>query len=176
MALAIRDANRFGALTEERLVRLESRLKARLPDDYRQFLLHHNGGRPTWPRFTFEGEGEPQESVLEWFFAVHDEPYEEDEDWNPDRREGLPPHFGQPLEQVFEDFRSEKPRSGVLPIGRDPCANLICLGYAGKRAGRVFFYDHEIGELIPLAASFTAFLRGLTRLPPGNWVPWLIVE
>ena len=32
MATTIRDANRYGPLSEERLVKLESKLKARLPD------------------------------------------------------------------------------------------------------------------------------------------------
>ena len=61
-----------------------------LPDDYRAFLLRYNGGRPTLPRFTFTADGEEQESVLEWFLAVHDQPYEEPDDWDPDTGE-LPP-------------------------------------------------------------------------------------
>src|SRR5689334_6244861 len=119
MAPEIRDANRYGPLTEDRLAQLEARLKARLPDDYRAFLLTHNGGRPALNRFTYELDGEAQESILEWFFAVHDQPYEEPDDWDPEGG-GLPPHFGQPLEEVWADLKSEKPRAGVLPIGRDP--------------------------------------------------------
>ena len=175
MALEIRDANRYGPLTEERLRRLEARLKARLPDDYRAFLLRYNGGRPTLSRFTFTLDGEEQESILEWFFAVHDQPCEEPEDWDP-RSGELPPHFGQPLEEVWKDLRSEKPRAGVLPIGRDPSANLVCLGYAGKRAGQVWFFDHETGSFVRLAGNFTEFLGSLTKLPPGDWAPWLVVE
>jgi hypothetical protein len=113
MALKFLDTNRCGPLTEERLQRLEGRLKARLPDDYRAFLLRHNGGRPTLSRFTFSVDGEEQESIVEWFFAVHDQPYEEPDDWDPDGGE-LPPYFGQPLEDVWADFRSENPRVGVL--------------------------------------------------------------
>src|SRR5262249_27987740 len=124
---------------------------------------------------TFEMDGEEQESVLEWFFAVHDQPYEEDEDWDPRAGEGLPPYFAQPLEAVLKDFRSNLPRAKVLPIGRDTSANLICLRYAGKWAGKVCFFDHDMAVLVPLAGSFAEFLAGLTRLPPGDWVPWLIV-
>src|SRR4051812_7655568 len=144
MVMEIRDANRYGPLTEERLRQLEAKLRGRLPEDYRAFLLRHNGGRPTLSRFTFDVDGEGQESVLEWFFAVHDQPYEEPEDWDPDGG-GLPPYFGQPLEDVWKDLRSERPRAGVLPIGRDPGASLVCLGYAGKRAGQVWLFDHELG-------------------------------
>jgi hypothetical protein len=175
MELEIRDANRFGPLTEERLRRLEEKLKGRLPDDYRAFLLRHNGGRPTLSRFRFEADGGEQESALEWFFAVHDLPYEEPDEWNMDSGE-LPPYFGQPLESVWADFRDEKPRAGVLPIARDPGGNLIGLGYAGKRAGAVWWYDQETESFVRLARSFTEFLSGLTRLPPGDWAPWLVAE
>jgi hypothetical protein len=175
MTTKIRDANRYGPLSEGRLARLETKLKAQLPDDYRSFLLQYNGGRPAPCRFTFEMDGEEQESILEWFFAVHDQPYEEDEDWDPNTSEGLPPYFAQPLEEVHKDLRSELPKAKVLPIGRDPAANLICLGYAGKWSGQVYFFDHEMGMLVPLAGSFSEFLAGLSKLPPGDWMPWLIV-
>ena len=175
MALEIRDANRYGPLTEERLQKLEAKLKGRLPDDYRAFLLRHNGGRPTLSRFTFEADGEAQESVLEWFFAVHDHSYEEPDDWDQDSGE-LPPYFAQPLQDVWADFRSEKPKSGVLPIGRDPGGNLVGLGYTGKRAGAVWWYDHETESFVRLAGSFSEFLSGLSKLPPGDWASWLVVE
>jgi hypothetical protein len=175
MAVTFRDANRYGPLTEERLSQLEARLKGKLPEDYRQFLLRYNGGRPTLSRFTFEVDGEEQERVLEWLFAVHDQPYEEPEDWDPGNGE-LPPYFGQPLEAAWDALRSEKPKAGMLPIGRDPGANLICLGYTGKRAGQIWYYDHDTVSFVRLAGSFTEFLGSLTKLPPGDWVPWLIVD
>ncbi len=175
MATKIRDANRYGPLSEERLAKLESKLKARLPDDYRAFLLQYNGGRPAPCRFTFAVEGEEQESILEWFFALHDQPYEEDEDWEPDASEGLPPYFAQSLEGVRKDCRSELPKAKVLPIGRDPSGNLVCLGYAGKWVGKVYLFDHEMERLVPLAGSFTEFLAGLSKLPSGDWASWVIV-
>jgi hypothetical protein len=180
MALKIRNANQFGRLSEKRLEQLEKRLRGRLPEDYRSFLLRHNGGRPTLSRFTFPLDGEEQETILEWFFAVHDQPYEEPEDWSPDDWDPdsgeLPPYFGQSLEEVWADLRSEKPRAGVLPIGRDPGGSLICLGYAGKRVGKIYYYDHETDSFINLADSFTDFLSCLRKLPPGDWAPWLVVE
>jgi hypothetical protein len=126
-------------------------------------------------RFTVTVEGEEQESILEWFFAVHDQPYEEPEDWDSNSGE-LPPHFGQSLEEVWSDLQSEKPKAGVLPIGRDPGGSLVCLGYAGKRAGQVWYYDHETDSFTRLASSFTEFLSSLTKLPPGDWAPWLVSE
>src|SRR5262249_51649623 len=60
------------------------------PEDYRAFLLQYNGGGPAPCRFTCEMEGEEQESILAWFFAVHDHPDKEDEDWDPNASDGLP--------------------------------------------------------------------------------------
>jgi cell wall assembly regulator SMI1 len=174
MSLEIRDANRYGPLTEERLAKLERKLKCRLPDDYRAFMLANNGGRPTLSCFTV-GE-DTDGSLVEWFFAIHDQPYEEPEDWDPESRE-LPPYFGQPLEGVLKDFRSEHSAKDLLPVARDPGGNLICLGISGKRAGGVWWYDHETETFAKLAESFTAFLAGLTKLPPDDdWHWWLIVE
>jgi hypothetical protein len=80
------------------------------------------------------------------------------------------------LEEVWSEFRSEKPTSGVLPIGRDPGGNLIGLGYADKRVGAVWWYDHEMESFVRLAGTFSELLAGLTKLPPGDWHPWLMVE
>src|SRR5262249_29622620 len=40
------------------------------------------------------------------------------------------------------------------------------LGYAGSKAGRLFFYDHDEEALYPLARSFGRFLAGLTAAAP----------
>lgn len=167
MTLEIRDANRYGPLTEERLSQLEAKLNCRLPDDYRSFLLRYNGGRPNLSRFTLEMDDEEQESIVEWFFAVHDQEYDDPEDWEPDSGV-MPPFFGQPLEEAWEEFESEQPDSGVLPIARDPCGNLIGIGYAGERVGAVWWYDHETESFVRLAGSFSEFMAGLTQTAAGG--------
>ncbi len=162
--VTIRDANHFGPLTEDRLAKLEAKLKTRLPEDYRSFLLQYNGGRPNRQRFLFTGEnynGEEQESILEWFFAVHDQPYDEDAEWEDNGDDDFMPDFAQPLDHVLEEFRSETEEADTLPIGRDPCGNLIALGLSDERAGKVYFYDYEIDLPTQLASSFTEFLEEL---------------
>ncbi len=164
MSVTILDANHFGPLAEDRLAKLEAKLGARLPEDYRAFLLKYNGGRPDRQRFLFTGEnynGEEQESILEWFFAVHDQPYDEDAEWEPSADEEFLPYFAQPLESVLEEFRSESTATDVVPIARDPCGNLITLGLRGDRAGMVYFFDDEIEKPTLLANRFTEFLERL---------------
>src|SRR5262249_61445550 len=105
MSATIHDANHVGPLTEERLAKLEAKLDARLPRDYRAFLLEYNGGRPDRQRFLFTGEnynGEEQESILEWFFAVHDQPYDEEGEWDPSSDDHFMPDFAHALESALE--------------------------------------------------------------------------
>lgn len=164
MPVTIRDANHFGPLTEERLTKLEAKLKARLPDEYRSFLLKYNGGRPDRQRFLFTGEnynGEEQESILEWFFAVHDQPYDEDAEWEENGDDDFLPYFAQPLDHVLQDYRSETTETDTVPIARDPCGNLITLGLRGERTGKIYFYDHEIDMPTLLANRFSEFLEDL---------------
>jgi len=158
VSVSIHDSNRYGALTEERLAQLEERLGQRLPEDYRAHMLAHNGGRPAEEGFAFfnEGLGAPDRSILSAFFAIHDGAYD---DSTP---EGC---LGQPLEDVWECCAEELEEPATLPIGRDPCGNLICLRYSGEKAGRIFFYDHETETPSPLADSFSAFLASLTPAP-----------
>jgi hypothetical protein len=164
MSVTIRDANHFGPLTEERLAKLEAKLNGQLAEDYRSFLLKYNGGRPDRQRFLFTGEnynGEEQESILEWFFAVHDRPYDEDAEWEENGDDDFLPYFAQPLESVLEDYRSDTTETDTVPIARDPCGNLITLGLSGTGAGKVYFYDHEIDAATLLADRFTEFLDRL---------------
>ncbi len=135
-----------------------------MPEDYRAFLLQYNGGRPDRQRFLFTGEnynGEEQESILEWFYAVHDQPYDEDEEWEPGPEDDFLPYFAQPLESVLEEFQGEAPGADALPIGRDPCGNLITVGLRGDWAGKLYFYDDEIEKPTLLAGSFQEFLDHL---------------
>lgn len=68
----IEDSNRFGRLAEEPLAAFEASLGGRLPEDYRAFLLEHNGGRPRPATFTIsKGEGETNVHTL---YGLHDGP------------------------------------------------------------------------------------------------------
>ncbi len=54
---------------------LESRLGQSLPDDYADFLVTHNGGRPEPAVFTFTPrDQEPAESRVQFFFDWCDDP------------------------------------------------------------------------------------------------------
>lgn len=169
MAIKLIHANIFGTLGEERLARFEKALRTTLPDEYRSFLLNHNGGRPSKPLFT--APGAPQGATVEWFFALHDQPYDPDDE-RPVKR-GVPAYFKQPLQDVLRDFRSEQPRSRFVPIARDSAGNLVCIGLSGNDRGKIAFYDHELESLETICNSFGDFVAGRFGAPstPKNAAP-----
>lgn len=146
----IEHANPYGPLTEERLSRFESAIGQRLPDDYRAFLLEHNGGDPE-PAIFAIGEAEGTDVVQE-FYGLHDGP-----------------DFLR-LDRAWEGHREWVPAT-LIPIAYDPGGNMICLGVRGEERGTIFVWDHELapGEggietfenITPIAPSFAVFLDSL---------------
>lgn len=138
-------SNAYGALEEATLASFEAWLEAPLPDDYRAFLLAHNGGIPE--PSGFDG-GE-----VECFFALHDQV------WDADTPGG---HLAQPLQSLAVDWSDEFPERPLLPIGRDTDGRLLCLGVHGADRGRLFLADPgEDYAPRPLAGSFAAFFGAL---------------
>jgi hypothetical protein len=148
---AIRGANRFGPLTEGRLLAFESELGAVLPDEYRAFLLSHNGGVPEREVFDVPGE-DGGERPFHCFFALHDGP------WDDSTSEGSE---GFPLQAALADFRADGGPADVLPVGKDWSGSYVCVDLAGAGRGRVLYCDHDMERLVPLAGSLSEFLAGL---------------
>jgi hypothetical protein len=128
-----RDAN------EADVSHFEMSIAARLPDDYRDFLLRYNGGYPRPSKFRGGDE------VLSHFFGL----WQKHADLNYE----LLAHRG---------FIPE----GTIPIASDPFGNSILLEVARPNLGRIWFWDHErSGEpakaVSLLANSFTEFVESL---------------
>ncbi|QEL19489.1 SMI1/KNR4 family protein [Limnoglobus roseus] len=151
MGAEIWDVNRFGPLTEDRLVAFESELGASFPDEYRAFLLQHNGGVPNRGTFNIPGE-DGGERPFHCFFALHDAP------WNDSTPEGSQ---GFPLQAALADFRADGGPAEVLPVGKDWSGSYVCVGLAGNDRGQVLYYDHGTEQLVRLADSLAAFVAGL---------------
>jgi hypothetical protein len=144
-----------GGASEDEVERIEQALAGgRLPEDYRRFLLTHNGGSPEPAGFVLAGPPGPyQDSEVQWFLGIGDPDYD--------------------LEDWFATYRGPEARmpAELLPIAVDPGGNVICLAVAGERRGAVFFWDHEEesdppgwSNVHPIADSFDAFLEGLRDL------------
>ena len=142
--------NPFGRLTAERLAAFEKRVGARLPPDYRSFLLKHNGGLPRPASWT-----EAAADVMDYpvrLFPLHDRRY------NDDTPEG---GLGFSLQAAWKDLRSEMPDTSLLAVGADWGGNYYCVELRGPDRGRVFLVDHETGSASDEAESFADFLERL---------------
>ena len=144
------------SLREEDIRTFELQLGISLPDDYRRFLLAHNGGQPepgAFPVFSF---AVGDYAVLNRFLGIRQGEYED-------------------LANYYVNvFRGRIP-GDLLPIASDPGGNLICLSVAGPDRGRVYFWFHEeesdegqspgYSNIYFIADSFSALLDSLTEPP-----------
>jgi hypothetical protein len=139
-------------LDESKIVAIENKLRARLPHDYRAFLLSNNVAVPEQNEYVI-----PQVTTsVSTFFGVSD-------DENDD------------LVAEYDMFESRVP-TNVLPIAAAGGGNLICLEL---KSGSIFFWDHEqeanedepvnFDNMSFLASSFTEFLEKLRprSIQPG---------
>ncbi len=132
----------------------EQSLQARLPQEYRDFLLESNGGEPADPAFRFGDEAEPYaDSAVRYFFSIGDHP-----------------RYGLAYQHKIYTQAKRVP-ADMLPIATDAGGNLVLLALDGMLAGKVFFWDHDIEGLVddpssaehlaPLAESFGDFCAAL---------------
>ena len=135
---------------EDRVRALEARLGRCLPDDYREFLLRHNGGRPEPRLFRIPKRGGAYtNSTVDWFLSLHD---------------------GQNsnLEKDLHTLRDRIPPD-TLPIADDPFGNVILIGLHDHQRGKIYFWDHEEepesqpdwSNVVQIADSFDQFMREL---------------
>ncbi|MEM9703404.1 MAG: SMI1/KNR4 family protein, partial [Planctomycetota bacterium] len=164
----IRDSLRHGPAAEAEISKLESLACARLPDDYRAFLMTHNGGRPIPDSFSFKSpDGQVGEAQAVCFFPLREGQCDDDGPnlidwplwcpWNDVRDDS---------EEWYEILGDEK--ETVLPIGHDGFGNYLLLSLSGDAAGGVVLLDHDGGELFRLADGFDGFLEGLHPSRHGN--------
>ena len=119
-----------------------------LPEDYKNFLVTFNGGRPEKDTraFTFKKEdGTVSDSLVGWF-------------------NGLIDGDEYSLEEEI-DIYDERIPAGMLPIASDPFGNAILIGVSSDDVSGVWFWDHEIepesindSGIYKIAESFDQFL------------------
>lgn len=146
----------------------ESRLQAKLPPDYRSFLLAHNGGYPSKSDIRYN----PSPKRYAWtfvggFFA-------------------LQPHSAKciGLEPIPEVLAAELP-AGCIPVASGPGSEPFVLFIAGQRIGQVWWKDlskcdregYPEDHLYFIAGNFSSFLSALTSKPDDEeWEGTLIQD
>ncbi|MFD1415979.1 SMI1/KNR4 family protein [Oceanobacillus jeddahense] len=133
-------------LTLKELVTFESKNNVNFPNDYKEFLLEHNGGYPDKSIFKIRGNEEQYESILNVFYGVGD--------------------MYDNLQKILI-FSDELLDVGFVPIADDSGGNQICIGVSKENFGDLYFWEHELGNeneldnLFFISSSFQLFLHAL---------------
>ena len=141
-----------GKLTNATISAFEAKIGFRLPQDYRGFLEHYNGGRFTDCRQDIKADIISSVTCDNFF--------------------GLNLQQGLDLCFWHEEMRVELPLQSLL-IGNESCGGFFLLCCDSKDAG-VYFYDHsysfpsstDSGNTYLIAPSFEQ-LAELIRIPIG---------
>jgi len=149
-------SNKFGALTEDAVKKLEFQIGALLPKEYKTFLLKRNGGEPVPSDFKL---GEDDITGLHHIYGIFEQDNHRD---------------------ILNNYNVFKGRikKELLPIADDSFGNQICIGIKNKYVGKIYFWDHEFegsffkSKAITLIAnSFNDFLESLFEyVDPGESV------
>jgi hypothetical protein len=134
----------YGKVTEAQLDAFERKVGIALPDEYRRFLLAHNGGRPEPDAVPVKDRrGRVRLEMIDRFHGIHRGPHGN-------------------LEQYHDTFRERMP-DGYLPIAHDPGGNQFVLSARHADWGKVFFWSHEDdpANFERVADTFDAFLDAI---------------
>ncbi len=143
MELEIR--NYFGKLDFKELMDFEKDNQILIPQDYRDFLLKHNGGEPNKKVIN-------KNYVVEWLYGFHNGP-----DWST-------------IYHAIDTYQNRVP-SWYFPIAKDPYGNLFLMSLFEENYGLIAFWDHEnecdgnadqyFDNMAIIAESFTEFINKL---------------
>jgi hypothetical protein len=143
-------------LTEDALREFEENCQHKLPEDYRRFLLQHNGGFPSPDCVTFKEAGRNTATDVFCFHSIGDERPWASMEWHQ------------------KTFSGRLPEN-TLPIAHDSCGNLWLLNVGPSHAGSVAFWDHgtfgtfdetHFDAWPRVAESFQEFIDNLHEYSP----------
>lgn len=123
---------RGSRISENLINEVEELYGINLPKDYKAVVMYHNNGRPSIN--TFDTDVSSQHVFKKLLSLRKDD-----------------------IETVYKSkkvLESIDPK--LFPIANDPAGNLICL-----KEGRIVYWLHENDSIIPIADSFTDFLKKL---------------
>ncbi len=137
--------------------KFEKLIQAKLPEDYKQFLLKHNGGHPIANGFELIKpiNNKTKEAGIDWFYSLYDEDIA-----------NISTEFNN-ISTRFKDSRDKIPDE-ILPIG-DDSGGKICLGIQGDYYGKLYYWttnwswwsEDDYNYLYLIANSFTDFINSL---------------
>lgn len=138
-------SNEFGSLDSFELKEFENENQLLIPNDYRNFLIKFNGGKPLKSVYN-------DNYSVNWFFGFHNGP-----DWST-------------IYHAIDLYQNRIP-SWYFPIANDPFGNLFLMSLYEENYGIIAFWDHEnecdgdsaqyFENMSLIANSFTEFITNL---------------
>ena len=154
MEIKIKDSNPFGPTNSQEIKKMGEETYAEWPDDYKQFMLKHNGGTPQTDIFKYKRGSKESIYPVSHFFGIHDGEYWARMQWALESlQDRMPPEF--------------------LPIAYDGGGNHYLINLSKEKYGKIYYWDHEreaansgvkyYRNIKLLAKSFTDFIANLTE-------------
>jgi len=110
-------------INENDLTDLESKVNVKIPEQYRNFLLSHNGGKPRPNRFVTQDR--KVESMIAKFLPIAN--IEDD----------------NLLEEIEGITQADLIPQNLIPIATDPADNRLVLSLAGSDSGRIYYWSWD---------------------------------
>ena len=144
--------NSRDSLKKKDIVKFEEEFGITLPEEYKNFLMVHNGGRPKQKIFPIQNNPSDTHAYIDFFLCLKEKDVYEIATW-------------------INRYQLRIPHN-MIPIAVDPGGNLICLSVSGTNSGKVYYWEHEYEveggiepwdkNLYPVASSFLEFIKTLT--------------
>lgn len=135
-------------ISEAELIYLEELIGAKLPFDYREFMLENNGGRPSLTTFSIENFGE-DDGEIAWFYDI-----------SSDDTNGIVDAWRDQLETGINQH---------LPIAYSSFGDQISMNFSTENFGEIWWRDDRLSwgnrsnanAYTKIANTFNDFLKML---------------
>jgi len=140
-----------GLVSEGQINRIEKDLEIKLPEEYRSFLTHTNGGKPFPAYFPVAGHKTIHQSKIELIFGLGRADRQTNIDWNYKNLIGILPNYH-------------------FPIAITPEEDMVTMSLGHLDQGRIYFWiraEYNVtgdNEAYYVAGSFTKFLEAIYAL------------
>ncbi len=135
-----------------KIAEFEKQIGDALPQDYRDFLLEFNGGRPDKSGFDYDlPDGRTWNSMVREFIGFDRSQYSDFD--------------------YFDTMYFDRIPPGMFPIADDPGGNLVLMSLRPESRENIFFWDHNeeaeeeepatLENLYFIAGNFSEFFAGL---------------
>jgi hypothetical protein len=120
----------YGGITEDHVIQFEQRIGARLPEEYRYFLIRYNGGKFQKKWFTIFNHftQENEQFKLRYFLGIPSQNNKRHTDMN--------------IPSAFDDLLTHLP-SQLMVIATDSGGASFCLAIRGEHYGKIYFGHDE---------------------------------